>query len=398
MYGILYVHYEGQSETSKLVPCVTCGMYSLFNSENYVLFESINTINNDGTIHYTCHTCKDKISMSYQIEDLNKKVTKLRERVASLKLIRNIENEIDNSANNMLGNSVLTNKTTDDLATEFANLSLSSNIPLPNNNITIEQSISSNLDNGDASYTTSVWDSEPSSTISFDYSCPMSNVCELPNDTQSSIHAISTELDSTHQNDISTHPSDGQNTDENTQQKHISESLSAMESIDTVMISDSFLSGIEFPTGFKVKGANYPSAKIENVTKTIKLFSSKYDKLNYIIVHTGTNDIRYGMKTEEVKKSFRYLYQTTQKLHKELIISGPVPIVNCSGEHYSRTAALNAWLKKWCLENKINFVNNFETEWKNLNLYNHDKKKLNYDGKQKLIQNIDEVYTKLCTN
>ena len=73
MCDIIHLQHEGQSETSKLVPCVSCGMYSLFNSENYVLIESMNTIDNDGNIHFTCDTCKDKISMSYQIEDLNRK-------------------------------------------------------------------------------------------------------------------------------------------------------------------------------------------------------------------------------------------------------------------------------------------------------------------------------------
>ena len=391
MCDIINVQHEGQSETSKLVPCVSCGMYSLFNSDNYLLIESMNTINNDGNIHYTCNTCKDNISMSYQIEDLNRKVTKLRERVASLKLIRSIENEIDKSASNMLTNSLLADSTADDLTTQFAGLSLSSSIPLPSSNITIEQSMHSYLDN--ASYNTSVWESESNSTACFDYNHPSPASSSI-----SSISGISENQDTT-ESLIHTQPSDEQITDENAYQEPSSEqSPSATPFVDTVMITDSTLSGIEFQRESNIKAANYPSAKMENVIRTIDFFSSKYDKLDSIIVHTGTNDIKYGKKTEEVKKSFRNLLSTTKGLQKKLIISGPVPVVKCSGEHFSRIAALNSWLEKWCSENNIDFVNNFETEWSKLNLYNYLGTKLNFNGKHQLLKNIDHIFKESFTD
>ena len=179
MYDILNLQLEGQSEIRKLVPCVNCGMYSIFNIDNYVLIESTDILNSDGTLQYTCNACKDKMLMSYQIEDLNRKVTKLRERVVSLKLIRNMENEIDNSANIMLANSFLTNQNTDDLAARFANISLSSD--LPNNYVTSQQSTLLNIDEG--SCDTSVWDSDPSTTVLPNYDCTLSNLFRIPDDT-----------------------------------------------------------------------------------------------------------------------------------------------------------------------------------------------------------------------
>ena len=160
------------------------------------------------------------------------------------------------------------------------------------------------------------------------------------------------------------------------------------------MIGDSFTTGLPVKNKLNIHLANYPSAKIDNVVKTVVYFSDKFDELNTVVVHTGANDIKYGRKTEELKDSFKILYERTQHLSKRLVISGPIPTKNCTCEHFSRICALNEWLGIWCKEKRIDYVNNFKTDWSKLNLLNYYGTSLNMRGKQRLIKNIDYAINK----
>ena len=130
----------------------------------------------------------------------------------------------------------------------------------------------------------------------------------------------------------------------------------------------------------------------------IEHFSEKFSNLETFIVHAGTNDIKYGKKTEEIKNSFRLLHENTQKHGQTLVISGPVPIVNCSCDHFSRLAALNEWLCMWCQENNIMYANNFETKWFDLNLLNRTGRSLNRNGRKILAKNIENVVKKISSD
>ena len=174
----------------------------------------------------------------------------------------------------------------------------------------------------------------------------------------------------------------------------LNKSVSDKLLIDTLLITDSTLSGVQFLKDSNIKAANYPSAKTENVANAIEYFSSEYENISTVVLHTGTNDIKYGRKTEQLKQSFKSLIHKTQQLNKNLVISGPVPMINCSCEHFSRIAALNEWLLKWCWDRNIKYVNNFKTEWDKLKLYNHLGTKLNFNGKRQLLENIENIFTK----
>ena len=337
---VLTLEYEG--ETTKLVPCKSCGMYALLNLQNYLLLETMCNNKNEN-INFTCETCSEKISMLHQIKDLNEKITKLRERISSLKLIRDIENEIDTTAEN-LSNSVLTDKAVDELTSCFANFSINSNAPLLANNIIIP-----NYDStiNDASCITSIWGSESESNSTFlDYNSQFSFfACTQAEDvTNNELHDNVIQANETVNSvSVSTESENNSNVEndelgETNLQSVILQgngTVKSSENVDTVVISDTFMSGVLFQKSTNIHSANYPSAKIETIINAIEHFSNEYDELKTVVVHTGTNDIRYGRKTEELKKSFHLLHQKTESLDKKLVISGPVPTINCSSEHFS---------------------------------------------------------------
>ena len=376
----------------KLMPCQTCGMYQYFKLSD---IDSCSHSPGEGygfsSFAFSCTNCYDKFALAQQVVDLQQTITTLNERISSLVNLRNAENSFDKTIMD-----ALTNK--------FQSFNINDSVPDPAQQVIIQESFKSTL--APSEYT-SIWigdsdtsdgmlsHTELSENISHNSTLKtLSTIYGPGEDQHSDGHFEGTSTISlgdlfTAPNDMTASKLDAPRKVLSTRQDKLGSNLESL--VETVIISDSFMSGLSFENCNNIHSANYPSAMIKNVTNAVEHFLHVYDKLKTVVVHTGANDIRYGKKTEEIKQSFQILLERTASVGKKLIISGPVLTDNCSCDYFSRITALNNWLVSWCAENCIDFVNNFETEWKLRGLLNYSGSNLNLNGKIKLQASINDL-------
>ena len=386
---------EYETDEGTLVNCSSCGMYKLFTFEEYSEFEK-QCIN-----FYSCKACNEKVSSQYYIDDLQRTIVKLKERISYLDSIKDLEKEIDNYSNHI--------SNIDELTKQFANFSLASQSQVSQigNNVTI-------VDVDNQSSMTSIWDSEPDLSehtvrppqLSFSLAPKIFEISHnstihsqvyagVVGAESSSSATVNPDRNDTADNKVLYPQSSSKRDPKGITSPDITMPNSKAIKIDTVFIGDSFATGLSLNKTPNLHCANYPSAKLDNVVKATEYFSEKHCDLKTVIIHAGINDVRYGKKTEEVKTGFKQLYEKTIFLKKQLVISGPVPTSNCTSNHFSRISALNEWLIKWSNENEIPFVNNFQYEWDDQKLLNRFKTNLNHKGRVQLASNIEEELSKL---
>ena len=93
-------------------------------------------------------------------------------------------------------------------------------------------------------------------------------------------------------------------------------------------------------------------------------------------------------QTELLKAKYNRLITTTLWLNIKLIISGPISNPEMSTETFSRTAAINKWLKHQHIDGELIIVDKFRSFWRKPHLFEYGKDELNMEGKNLLHYNI----------
>jgi hypothetical protein len=109
--------------------------------------------------------------------------------------------------------------------------------------------------------------------------------------------------------------------------------------------------------------------------------------LETVIFHAGVNDLRQK-ETETLKSHFCSLAEEVSKAGKNLVISGPLPMTRKGCEAFSRLLSLNDWLIKWCAEENLQFVDNFDTFWERPTLVGRDGLHPTQEGANAIAVNI----------
>ena len=388
------------------------------------------------SINFSCFACHEKTLLRNEISDLRITITKMQERISALQTIRNLENEIDDFDRTLNIESGLcshgndksfhsTNPSVEDLTDLFASFTLSSDVPLPTHNITIEGSINQTVGStNNQSCITSIWSSDSnqshlsddillSSSVSSSSTCdsisqvPLVNVSgnsvtngnsmeadynTFPKVTDFQINASISHPNATDlQSETITQPTrtvNGTNpSGSSIQAAFEKEDLN----VSCVFVGDSTIRKVSpflAESKHKCYKVSYPHASAASIHKTLSyLLKSRHKLAKTILLQVGNNDI-YNRLTEEVKTDFKLLSEDLCTSGRRLVISGPVPPCQLNGEQFTRTLQLHEWLKDWAKTEQHYFINNFDLFWQKKHLFTRNGKVLNDLGSMVLTYNI----------
>lgn len=106
-----------------------------------------------------------------------------------------------------------------------------------------------------------------------------------------------------------------------------------------------------------------------------------------VVIHVGTNDLKL-QQSEKLKLDFISLITTIKNCNKNCIVSGPLPAPRFGDIKFSRLRLLHLFLKNYCTENKIPYVDNFLTFFNRPGLFMKDRLHPNIPGSRLLSLNI----------
>ncbi|XP_051787308.1 uncharacterized protein LOC127529038 [Erpetoichthys calabaricus] len=111
-----------------------------------------------------------------------------------------------------------------------------------------------------------------------------------------------------------------------------------------------------------------------------------------IVIHAGVNDVRH-QQSEILKVDFAALIKAMKERtpSARIFILGPLPLIRRSNEYYSGLLGLNTWLKGFCENQNIGFVDNWDLFWERPRFFKRDGLHPNRFGARVLSENIAKV-------
>ncbi|KAJ0056059.1 hypothetical protein NL108_018336 [Boleophthalmus pectinirostris] len=132
----------------------------------------------------------------------------------------------------------------------------------------------------------------------------------------------------------------------------------------------------------------HPGALVKDIIDSAPTIIRHHPTVSAVVIHIGTNDLKL-QQSEILKDNFKILITTIHSLDKQCIISGPFVPPRFGDEKFSRLRALHIWLKRYCRDNKIPYVDNFITFFKRPELFKKDRLHPNIPGSRLLSYNIE---------
>ena len=131
-----------------------------------------------------------------------------------------------------------------------------------------------------------------------------------------------------------------------------------------------------------------PGATVSQINTAIAPLIMNHPETSSIIIHVGANDIKL-QQSERLKKDFMTLIDTTLDTGKACIISGPFPSPQYGHVKYSRIRQLHLWLKGYCRQLGVPYVDNFTTFLDRRDLFARDGLHPNRSGARLLSLNME---------
>ncbi len=104
-----------------------------------------------------------------------------------------------------------------------------------------------------------------------------------------------------------------------------------------------------------------------------------------IVIHIGANDVR--LRQSEITKIMLKRCVNLQVRCQTLICSGPLPVYR-GDEIHSRLSSLNDWMSKWCPQNNIGCIDNWNNFWGRPDLVIRDGLHPSWGGAALLSRNM----------
>ena len=132
----------------------------------------------------------------------------------------------------------------------------------------------------------------------------------------------------------------------------------------------------------------FPKDSVPDINDKILDLVTANPTMKTMILHIGTCDID-EKKSEVLKQHFKALFTTLKTLNNDvrLIISGPLPSMRGGDEYFSRLFALSQWLSAECINESVEFIDNFGFFWDRRHLF-ADGNKLNKRGQKLFAVNL----------
>lgn len=138
----------------------------------------------------------------------------------------------------------------------------------------------------------------------------------------------------------------------------------------------------------KCRTSCHPGALVIDVRTSALRHLRHSPSISTVVINACSNDLKLEL-SEKLKVDFISLIDSVLNSNKQCVISGPIPSPRFGDVKYSRLRQLHIWLKDYCCNRGIPYVDNFTTFFKRPDLFKHDRLHLNYSGSRLLSTNIE---------
>lgn len=152
---------------------------------------------------------------------------------------------------------------------------------------------------------------------------------------------------------------------------------------DCLVIGSSIVRGVRLRSASTIC---LPGARLGDIEGSLRLLRKNQHRYRRVIIHGGGNDLR-RRQSEVTKLQVEAVCDLARSMSQDVVFSGPLPNYT-TDEMFSRFSSFNDWLKKWCPEKGVVYIDNWQAFEGKPRLLRRDGIHLTPAGTSLLAQNL----------